>query len=75
MTLFDVKEHKNYQIYKIKTDDNVLRERLMALGICEGANATLLEKSIAKSTIAILSNNTRIALRANEAKEVYIKEI
>lgn len=75
MTLFDVQEHKNYQIYKIKTDNNILRERLMALGICEGANATLLEKSIGKGTIAILSNNTRIALRAAEAKEVYIKEI
>lgn len=74
MTLFDMQQHKNYQISKIKTDDDILRERLVALGICEGASASLLEKSLDKSTIAILSNNTRIALRATEAKEVFIKE-
>lgn len=74
MTLFDMQQNKNYQISKIKTDDNILLERLVALGICEGANASLLEKSLDKSTIAILSNNTRIALRATEAREVFIKE-
>lgn len=74
MTLFDMQQHKNYQISKIKTDDDILRERLVALGICEGASASLLEKSLDKSTIAILSNNTRVALRATEAKEVFIKE-
>ncbi|WP_181881772.1 FeoA family protein [Helicobacter sp. MIT 14-3879] len=75
MTLVDMKQNKSYQISKIITNDDVLRERLVALGICEGTKTALLEKSLDKSTIAILSNNTRIALRATEAKEVFIKEV
>ncbi len=75
MTLVDMKQNKEYQISKINTNDEVLRERLVALGLCEGTKALLLEKSIDKSTIAIISNNTRIALRMTEAREISIKEI
>lgn len=75
MTLIDMKDKKNYEIQNITTKDDVLRERLVALGICQGAKANLLECSIAKATIAILSNNTRVALRVTEAQEVTIKEI
>lgn len=75
MTLFDIKTHKNYKISKILTSDNVLRERLVALGINEGAKVSLLEKSLDKSTIAVMINSTRIALRASEAKEISIIEV
>ncbi|RAX51787.1 hypothetical protein CCY99_08280 [Helicobacter sp. 16-1353] len=75
MTLVDMKQNKTYKIHKILTDDNVLRERLVALGICEGTEANLLQKSIDKATIAILANNSRIALRATEAREVSVEEI
>ncbi|MDE6886385.1 MAG: ferrous iron transport protein A [Helicobacteraceae bacterium] len=75
MTLVDMKQNKNYQISKISTNDNILRERLVSLGICEGAEASLLEKSLDRSTIAIISNNTRIALRTSEAREVIVKEL
>lgn len=75
MTLADIQQNKYYRISKIQTTNNILRERLVALGMCEGAEASLLERSIGKSTIAILSNNTRIALRMSEAQEISVKEI
>ncbi len=75
MTLADMKHNKTYQINKINTNNDILRERFVALGICEGAHASLLEKSIDRATIAIMANNTRIALRMTEAKEVSIKEL
>lgn len=75
MTLVDMQENKTYQIHKINTEDALLRERLVALGVCEGAKANLVQKSIDKATIAILSNNTRIALRTSEAEEVSVQEI
>lgn len=75
MTLVDMKQNRTYQINKIHTKDNVLRERLIALGVCEGAEANLLEKSIDRATIAIITNNTRVALRTTEAQEVGVKEL
>ena len=75
MTLADMKQNKTYQINKINTNNDILRERFVALGICEGAYASFLQKSIDRATIAIMANNTRIALRMTEAKEVSIKEL
>lgn len=75
MTLADMEHNKNYQINKINTHNNMLRERFIALGICEGTYTSLLEKSIDRATIAIMANNTRIALRVTEAREVSIKEL
>lgn len=75
MTLADMKGNKQYQIAGINTKDSKLFERLIALGMNKGAKASLLEKSIDSSNIAIISNNTRIALRIEEAKEVIIREL
>lgn len=75
MTLADIKQDKTYLINKINTDDNILRERFVALGICVGTSVRLLERSIDRATIAIMTNNTRIALRMSEAREVSIREI
>ena len=75
MTLADMKENKQYQIAGINTKDSKLFERFIALGMNKGAKTCLLEKSIDSSNIAIVSNNTRIALRIEEAKEVVVREL
>lgn len=75
MTLADIKQNKRYKISKISTSNNILLERFMNLGMYKGAITSLLEKSIDKNTIAVIANNTRIALRITEAKEIIVKEI
>lgn len=75
MTLADIKQNKKYKISKISTNNNILLERFMNLGMYKGAITRLLEKSIDKNTIAVIANNTRIALRITEAKEIIVKEI
>lgn len=75
MTLADIKQNKKYKISKISTSNNILLERFMNLGMYKGAITSLLEKSIDKNTIAVIANNTRIALRITEAKEIIVKEI
>lgn len=70
-----MKENKQYQIAGINTKDSKLFERFIALGMNKGARTYLLEKSIDSSNIAIISNNTRIALRMDEAKEVVVREL
>ena len=75
LTLADIKQNKKYKISKISTSNNILLERFMNLGMYKGAITSLLEKSIDKNTIAVIANNTRIALRITEAKEIIVKEI
>lgn len=75
MTLADIEQNKTYLIDKINTSDGVLRERFVTLGICDGARVRLLERSIDRATIAIIVDNTRIALRMSEAREISIREL
>ena len=75
LTLADIKQNKTYLINKLNTSDNILKERFIALGICDGTSVRLLEHSIDRATIAIMANNTRIALRMSEAREVGVMEL
>lgn len=75
MSLANIEYNKSYEIIDISTDNSVLLERFISLGICEGARVELLEKSIDKNTMAIVLSNIRIALRVSEAQEVDVQEV
>ncbi len=51
-----------------------IKSRLFAMGIVKGAKIKVLEHTLAKQTWDILSNNTKIALRQEEANKVLIHE-
>lgn len=50
-----------------------IKSRLLAMGIVKGASIKVLEHTLAKQTWDILSNNTKIALREEEAEGIIVE--
>ena len=75
MTLFDAIEGGRYIVKMVKSEDEILKERLKSFGIIKGCKVEILNISTKKSTIAILVKNSKVALRDSEAKIIDIESI
>ncbi|WP_394908484.1 FeoA family protein [uncultured Helicobacter sp.] len=72
MTLYDCPKNQPHKVLAIHTKDDALRNRLIAMGICHDSTITLCHSTLAKATLCVLANDTQIALRAEEAKEIEV---
>ena len=61
-------------ITKIICNDE-LKQRFYSFGIIRGANITIKEVSLSKNTIALVVDDTSVALRLEEAKNIEVKLI
>mgnify|MGYP000753509189 CR=1 FL=1 len=52
--------------------DEILKNRLYSFGISKGIEVTLVEFTLTKSTIEIKVNQSKIALRLNEASKIEV---
>ncbi len=69
----DLKISEHAVVRKIIAKEPV-KSRLLAMGIVKGANIKVIEHTLAKQTWDILSNNTKIALREEEASGILVDE-
>jgi ferrous iron transport protein A len=72
MTLDELKIKESAEIIAINCD-NVLKNRLYSFGIIKGAIVKIEELTLTKSTIEIKINQSKIALRLNEAEKIEVK--
>ncbi|PAF48895.1 hypothetical protein BKH41_04510 [Helicobacter sp. 12S02232-10] len=75
MTLDQCEKGKSYKIKNINFCDNALKNRFISFGITKNTIITLLHCSTKKSTLAILINQSQIALRDHEAKFIEVEQI
>lgn len=72
MTLDQLKLKEKALIISVNSDD-ILKNRLYSFGITKGTLITMEESTLTKSTINIRINQSKIALRLNEAKKIEVK--
>ena len=72
MTLNELKIKESAEVISINCD-NVLKNRLYSFGIIKGAIVKIEELTLTKSTIEIKINQSKIALRMNEASKIEVK--
>lgn len=72
MTLDECQCDKSYCITKIHINDTLAQERLNSLGLVIGTPITPLCTSAKGATISIQANQTLIALRSEEAKQIEV---
>lgn len=75
MNLIESTINMSYQVIAIDSDDEKLITRLLSFGIAKGSIITPLHFSIKKSTLAILVQQSQIALRYSEASKIIIEAI
>jgi ferrous iron transport protein A len=71
MTLDNLKKGKSAIVTAINASKE-LKNRFSSFGLVKGANVYTEEYSLAKKTMEIRINKTRIAIRASEAEKVEI---
>lgn len=71
MSINDLITNKKAQITDIECD-KILRNRLYSFGIIEGSTVFVTKKSMAKKTIEIKINQSKIALRSSEAEKIKV---
>ena len=71
MTLDQLQINESATITAINCDE-ILKNRLYSFGISKGIEVTLLEFTLTKSTIEIKVNQSKIALRLNEASKIEV---
>ncbi|WP_419767294.1 FeoA family protein [Arcobacter sp.] len=72
MNLSELKKGECGEIIKVSANQ-ILKSRLNSFGITKGAKIYVIEQTMSKNTIEIKLNNTKIALRTNEAKTIEIE--
>mgnify|MGYP003408822318 FL=1 len=72
MTLNQLKINESAIITAINFDE-ILKDRLYSFGISKGIKVTIIEFTLTKSTIEIKVNQSKIALRLNEAAKIEVK--
>lgn len=75
MTLFEGTINKLYKINAIQTNDEVLKHRLLSLGITKDSQVSIERFSSNKATLAILIDRAKIALRNTEAQHIIVEAI
>ena len=71
MTLDQLRINESATITAINCDE-ILKNRLYSFGISKGIEVTLVEFTLTKSTIEIKVNQSKIALRLNEASKIEV---
>ena len=71
MTLDQLKIKQKATISSINCDE-ILKNRLYSFGIVKGATITVEETTLTKSTIEIKINQSKIALRLQEASKIEV---
>ena len=71
MTLDQLKIKQKATISSINCDE-ILKNRLYSFGIVKGATITVEETTLTKSTIEIKVNQSKIALRVQEAAKIEV---
>ncbi len=66
-------EKKQKAIVKKINASPQLKHRLYSLGVIPGSNVEIINHSIGRKTIEIKVNNSLIALRDNEAKNIEVE--
>lgn len=73
MSLYDCVKDSKCRVFRLKTDDNALKERLLSMGIYDGVEMSVCNHTLAKSSLCVLVNGIHIALRKSEAKDIEIE--
>ena len=71
MTLDQLQINESATITAINCDE-ILKNRLYSFGISKGIEVTLVEFTLTKSTFEIKVNQSKIALRLNEASKIEV---
>ena len=71
MRLSELNTNQSGRIVKISAPQ-VIKSRLEALGLVKGTRVTMIKYTLARNTYEILADNTRIALRKEEAESVEV---
>ena len=74
MVLSDLRKGDKAEIVKINAD-KALKDRLTSFGVMRGETLLVKGCSLARKTMEIEVGSTRIALRADEAGKIEIKQI
>lgn len=75
MTLDECKQGNEYKITHIDFCDEELKNRFIAFGITRGAIIKMMHYSAKKSTLSICIDQSQIALREYEAKQIEVENI
>ena len=70
----DLKIDEEAIVTKILAKEPV-KGRLLSMGIVKGAKVRVIAHTLARQTWDILSNNTKVALRDEEASSIEVKSI
>ena len=73
MKLSELEKGECGNIISINTD-SMLKARFSSFGITRGCTVYVIEQTIAKNTIEIKIQNTKIALRITEAQQIEIEK-
>ncbi len=71
-TISDLKIDEEAIVQKILAKEPV-KGRLLSMGIVKGAKVKVVAHTLARQTWDILSNNTKVALREEEAHSIAVK--
>jgi ferrous iron transport protein A len=74
MNLLDVEKSKKVKVIKLNASYE-LKQRLISFGIMKDALIEVLEHAPRKKTIEIKVGKMRLALRAEEAKQIEVEEV
>lgn len=74
MNLYEVQKDESVIVKKID-DDGALKSRLFSFGISRGAQVSVVEKSLSKSTLEIRVGSTMVAMRDDEAKKILVEKV
>ncbi|HJE03838.1 MAG TPA: ferrous iron transport protein A, partial [Aliarcobacter thereius] len=72
MCINDLEINKEAKIVEINCDD-ILRNRLYSFGVIKDEKLVVTAKSIAKKTLEIKINQSKIALRSSEASKIKVE--
>ena len=74
ISLADLKKNKRYLVAGFRGQDSDYTDKLFKMGFVEGTPIQLAAVSLT-DPIVVEIRGSRIALRKNEAQEVYVKEL
>ena len=74
MKLSELKKGEEALIVKIDTDDS-LRDRLFSFGISKGSQLYIENCSLAKQTISVEVEGTKVGLRVSEASQIEVERV
>lgn len=75
MTLDECEKGHQYKIANIDFCDEALKNRFIAFGITKGVIIKMMHYSAKKSTLSICIDQSQIALRKYEAKQIEVENI